>query len=685
MSNLAGGGYLADRPLEGALEVAFVRSPYPHAAIGAIRGAGLTAADLDVAELTVEGLDLSPRPWPALAHERVRFVGELVAAVWAEDRHRAEDRAAQVEVEYEPLEPEAPQTLFERDFGGGDLDGCFSRAGLVLERRYQLGRQTPLPLEARGVVAYPAGGRLTVWSSTQVPHVLRQGLARALQLDPEAIHVRVPEIGGGFGLKAHVFPEEIVVSALALELERPVRWIEDRRENLVAAIHAHDNEVLMRAAVTGEGRILAVEAEVLCDAGAYSVYPFSASLEPATAGSAIFAPYALEALRVRTSAHTSHRCPVGAYRGVGTNTAVYASERMIDAIAGELHVDPLELRRLNALRGLPRTTLSGRELDSGDYQRLLERLEARSDYRELRRWQEDQRREGRLLGLGLALFNEHSGTGASEYRERGVSEVPGLDACRVRISEPGRIEVFTSSVEIGQGHLEACRLVAARELGVPTSQVDVVAGDSDACPPGTGAFVSRGAVGVVEAVLKAVRKAAEHDLEPGTDVTVSVDPRQVFPSGAHLAVVEVDPVSFVPRVLRYVAVEDCGTVLDEESVTGQLRGGVAMGIGKVLLEETVYSEDGQILSATLLDYLVPVAADVPRIEMEHLESPSPRTTLGSKGVGEAGTIGAFGAVANGVADAVGPLGAELTRLPYSPDRIFQAVEAAREKKAPPRG
>jgi carbon-monoxide dehydrogenase large subunit len=329
--------------------------------------------------------------------------------------------------------------------------------------------------------------------------------------------------------------------------------------------------------------------------------------------------------------------------------------------------------------------LSGRELDSGDYPRLLERLEARSDYRELRRWQEDQRREGRLLGLGLALFNEHSGTGASEYRERGVSEVPGLDACRVRISESGRIEVFTSSVEIGQGHLEACRLVAARELGVPTSQVDVVAGDSDACPPGTGAFVSRGAVGVVEAVLKAVRKAAEHDLEPGTDVTVSVDPRQVFPSGAHLAVVEVDPVSFVPRVLRYVAVEDCGTVLDEESVTGQLRGGVAMGIGKVLLEETVYSEDGQILSATLLDYLVPVAADVPRIEMEHLESPSPRTTLGSKGVGEAGTIGAFGAVANGVADAVGPLGAELTRLPYSPDRIFQAVEAAREKKAPPRG
>jgi carbon-monoxide dehydrogenase large subunit len=495
----------------------------------------------------------------------------------------------------------------------------------------------------------------------------------------------VPDVGGGFGLKAHVFPEEIVVSALALKLGRPVRWIEDRRENLMAGIHAHDNEVVMRAAVTGEGRFLAVEAEVLCDAGAYSVYPFSASLEPATVGSAIFAPYALEALTVRTSARSSHRCPVGAYRGVGTNTAVYATERMVDAIAAELDLDPLELRRLNALRDLPLTTVSGRELDSGDYARLLERLEARSDYRELRRWQQEQRREGRLLGVGLALFNEHSGTGAGEYRERGLSDVPGLDACRVRVSDSGRIEVFTSSVEIGQGHLETCRRVAARELGVPTSEVDVIAGDSDACPPGTGAFVSRGAVGVLDAVVRAVRKVAEHDLEPGTDVTVSIDPEQVFPSGAHLALVEVDPVSFVPRLLRYVAVEDCGTVLDEEAVSGQLRGGVAMGIGKVLLEEAVYAEDGQIQSATLLDYLVPVAADVPRIEMEHLESPSPKTLLGSKGVGEAGTIGAFGAVANAVADAIDPLGAKLTRLPYSPDRIFQAVEAAGQKKAPPRG
>jgi carbon-monoxide dehydrogenase large subunit len=348
-------------------------------------------------------------------------------------------------------------------------------------------------------------------------------------------------------------------------------------------------------------------------------------------------------------------------------------------------IDPLELRRRNAHGRLPVTTPSGRQLDSGDYQALLDRLEETAGYEDLRRQQVDRRREGRLFGIGLALFNEHSGTGAREYRDRGVAEVPGVDACRVRVTEEGRIEVYSSSVEIGQGHLETCRRVAVQELGVPASRVDVIAGDSDACPPGTGAFVSRGTVGVLDALVRAVREAAERDLEPGTDVSVTVDPEQVFPAGAHLAVVEVDPVSYVPRVVRYVAVEDCGTLVDPESVAGQVRGGVAMGIGKVLLEEAVYGPDGQMQTATLLDYLVPVAPDVPAIEMEHLQSPSPKTLLGSKGVGEAGTIGAFGAVANAVADAVAPLGADLARLPYSPARIFEAVTAAQEKKAPPRG
>jgi carbon-monoxide dehydrogenase large subunit len=357
---------------------------------------------------------------------------------------------------------------------------------------------------------------------------------------------------------------------------------------------------------------------------------------------------------------------------------------MLDEIAAELGLDPLELRRRNALRGLPRTTLSGRSLDSGDYAALLDRLAA-AGYDELRAEQASARAAGRLFGVGVALFNEHSGTGATEYRGRGLNEVPGLDACRVRVTGEGRVEIAASSVEIGQGLAETCRLVAARELGLEPSRIDVVMGDTDRCPPGTGAFVSRGAVGLLNALVAALRDVADQDLEPGTDVTRTVDPRQVFPSGAHLAVVEVDPGTCRPRLLRYVAVEDCGTPLDLATVEGQVRGGVAMGAGKVLLEECRYGPDGQPRSASLLDYLVTTAADVPPIEVEHVVTPSPRTALGSKGVGEAGTVGAFGAIANAVADAVAPLGAHLTALPFSPQKIHAAIQRTGENEAPPRG
>ncbi|HEY7202318.1 MAG TPA: xanthine dehydrogenase family protein molybdopterin-binding subunit [Candidatus Dormibacteraeota bacterium] len=672
---LGRGAYLADRPPAGALEVAFVRSPFPHARIGRISGAGATAADLGARDLS----------WPPLAREAAHYVGEPVAAVWAEDRYRAEDLADAVDVEYEPLPPEPPRVLFERELGGGPLEAAMSRAAVVVERELRAARQAPVPLEGRGVAAAWADGRLTVWSSTQVPEVVRRGLGLALDLDESAVRVRVPDVGGGFGLKAHLFPEEVVVAALAVRLGRPVRWVEDRRENLLAGVHAHDNVVRLRVGASAGGRLLAVDAEVTADAGAYAVHPFTASLEPMTVAPALFAAYDLEALRVRARAVSSHRCPVGASRGVGTNTAVFATERAVDLVAAALGMDPLEVRRRSAIGGLPRATLGGRELDSGDYGALLDRLERAAGYAALRREQAAARAGGRLLGIGLALFNEHSGTGATEYRQRGLSEVSGLDACRVVVGPDGRVEVRVSSVEIGQGLAGTCRLVAARELGIAPERIDVVMGDTDRCPAGTGAFVSRGAVGLLDSVVGACREAAARDLEPGTDVVRTVDARQVFPAGAHLAVVEVDPVGLVPRVLRYVAVEDCGTVVDEAAVAGQVRGGVAMGIGQVLLEESVYDAGGQPLCSTLLDYLVPAATDVPAVEMDHVVSPSPRTALGSKGVGEAGTIGAFGAVANAVCDAVAPLGAEVSRLPFSPQRLFDAVAEGAEKRAPPRG
>jgi carbon-monoxide dehydrogenase large subunit len=351
---------------------------------------------------------------------------------------------------------------------------------------------------------------------------------------------------------------------------------------------------------------------------------------------------------------------------------------MVDVVAAELGIDPLELRRRNAVNEFPNRTAAGRNLDSGDYRGLLDRLEAGADYGGLRSRQAVARAEGRLVGIGIGLFNEHSGTGSTEYLRRGVTAIPGNDSARVRVSETGRIEIFTSAAEAGQGHPETYRLLAARELGVDPALVDVVEGDTDSCPPGSGTFVSRGAVGGLTSLVEALREVAEKDIAPGLDVTRSVDPTQVYPSGAHLALVEVDAVSCIPRVLAYHAVEDCGVVVNHDAVEGQVRGGIAMGLGGVLLEEFVYSDDGQPLSSTLLDYLVPLATDVPpKMTLEHIESPSPLTALGSKGVGEGGTIGAFAAIANAVADAVAPLGVTLTDLPYSPDAIFTAIAAAR--------
>jgi carbon-monoxide dehydrogenase large subunit len=355
------------------------------------------------------------------------------------------------------------------------------------------------------------------------------------------------------------------------------------------------------------------------------------------------------------------------------NAGVFASERMMDMIATELALDPLELRRRNAIRKLPTTTPAGRHLDSGDYLGLLERLEKESDYEELRRQQTAARSEGRLVGIGIGFFNEHSGSGSGDYMRRGVSTIPGWDAARVVVIGDGRIEIYTSAAEAGQGHAETYRALAVSVLGLAPEQIDVIEGDTDLCPDGTGTFASRGAVGVVESVVQALRKAAEQDLAPGTDVTHVHDPSQVYPCGAHLAVVEVDPVGLVPRVTRYVVVEDCGVIIHAGLVDEQVLGGVATGVGDVLLEEHRYSTDGQILTASLMDYLLPLASDVPDVEIHHLTSPSPATTVGSKGVGEAGTIGAFAAVANAVADAVRPLGAELTDLPYSPSRIFAAL------------
>ena len=685
MKVLGGAIYLADLRLPGALEAAFVRSPVAHAAFDAppMPDDVFDARALGLEPIRLEARGLVATGWPPLADGVVRFAGEAVAVAVARDRYRAEDLAESLFIDYrtlgdEPLHPSAPDgVLFSHVHDSGGVDRELASAHLVLEETFRSARQTPLPLETRGVVAAPDGDRLTVWTSTQVPHLVRTLIARCLRLPEEAIRVITPEVGGGFGLKAHVFPEEVVVAALARRLGHPVRWLEDRRENLLASNHAHEEEVRLRLGVDGDGRFLAVDAEVTADVGAYSIFPFGAALEPMTTAQTLFGPYALKAFRFRTRGVASAKCPAGAYRGVGMNAGAYAGERMVDLAAARLGIDPLELRRRNVVTEFPSVTAAGRNLDSGDYRELLERVATSAGYVELRRRQAATRAEGRLFGVGIGLFNEHSGTGATEYRGRGVTVIPGNDAARVSVTEAGRVQIFTSAAEAGQGHPETYRLLAARELGIDPALVDVVEGDTDLCPPGSGTFVSRGAVGGLSSLVEALRDAAARDLPPGLVVERSADPRQVYPSGAHLAVVEVDPLSAISRLIAYHAVEDCGTIVNPAAVEEQVRGGIAMGLGGVLLEEIHYSEDGQPLGSTLLDYLVPLAPDMPaEMTIQHLESPSPFTVLGSKGVGEGGTIGAFAAISNAVADAVAPLGVTLTELPYSPGRIFDAIAAA---------
>ena len=677
--------YIADIAPKNCVEVCFVRSPLAHAAIRSIdlgSSQAVSGAELGIRPLSLEARGMVPVEWHPLPADRVRYVGEPVAMTWGADRYEAEDLAEAVSVQYETLPAGTPVhdgatdgVLFSRLFDSGGVDEATSRAPLVLEQTFQAARQSASPLECRGVVADhdPATGVTTIWTSTQVPHLVRDGLALALGADNDRVHVVVPRVGGGFGGKANLYAEEIAVAALARRLGRPVRWIEDRTENLVAGLHAHDTRVDLKVAVDREGRVLAVDADILANVGAYSAWPATALLEPGTCALSLFGPYRVEAIRFRARSVASNRSPVGPCRGIGQNAAVLATERMMDAIAAELGVDPVEIRRRNAVRDLPWTSATGRYLDSGDYVGLLDRLEEESAYRELRRQQVAARSEGRLLGIGVCLFNEISGSGSADYLRRGISTVPGRDAARIVVTAEGRITIYTSAAEIGQGHAETYRALAERELGLRPEQVDVVEGDTRLCPPGTGSVISRGAVGVVDSLVEAMRLATKEDLAPGTDVTYVHEPREVYPCGAHLAVVEIDPAGLVPRVIRYVAVEDCGKVINAEIVEGQVRGGVAMGIGQVLLEEHAYSPQGQPLTASLRTYLLPLPPDVPPIEIHHVESPSPETALGSKGVGEAGTIAAFGSVATAVADALGPAGAGLTTLAYSPQRIFAAL------------
>jgi carbon-monoxide dehydrogenase large subunit len=614
--------------------------------------------------------------------------------------------------------------LFRRRFSHGDVDGAFSRAAVRIRERFDHGRCSAAPLEPRGVVARWEDDHLTVWTGTQAPFIHRTALARALGLAEDHVRVIVPDTGGGFGQKMHVMPEDLAMAALARAAGRPVKWTETRRENLVAASHAREARVDLEAAADADGVLLGLRARVVSDAGAYHVYPATQALEPLGICAILPGPYRTPAYAYECVAVATNKPPLGAYRGVGMTFAAFAMERTLDLLADRLGLDPAEIRRRNLISrdAYPFASAGGLVYDSGDLPTALEEALKLAGYERLKAARDRARERGRLLGVGIACYTEYTGMGSETYRRRGMVEVPGPESARVVMHADASVSCFVSFPSQGQGHRTTITQLVAAELDVPPDRIHVHAVDTETSPSGTGTFASRGAVsqtgtvqraaatvrgkllalaaGVLEAHVAdlelrdgrvTVRGVPERGVpvtelarlahspapgglpgraEPGLGATELFDPPgAAFSSAVHVAAVEVDPDTGRVAVRDYAVVEDCGPVINPVIVEGQIHGALAQGIGEALGEELVYDAAGQLVTGTLMDYPLPVAGALPSFAIGHLETPSPHTPGGVKGMGEGGTVGAPAAIASAVADAVRPLGASLTRLPIRPEAL----------------
>ena len=624
--------------------------------------------------------------------------------------------------------------VFHRQFGDGDVDGAFARASLVLDKTFHFPRQTGVPLEPRGVIAsYDSGqDRLTIWASCRSPHLVKTTVSNVMRLPQHSVRVISGDVGGEFGIKGAAYPESIILSFLSRKIDRAVKWVEDRMESIMACGHAHEMAVDVSVAASNEGRVLGIRARVLVDQGAHTLGPTSAGLEPMTAGQSIVGPYRIDNFSCDSYGLLTNKCPGAAYRGVGTVQGVFVIERVMDMLAEELGMDPADVRMTNFIQpqDQPFHTSADRLYDSGDYPETLAKLLEVSNYRQLREEQAQARERGETVGIGICCFVEHSSTGSQDYIKRGVYGLPAFDSATIRVDAGGNVLAAVSAKSTGQSHDSVFASLVARELGVPYETVKILEGDTDATPFGAGTGVSRSAVSTGGAIRLAAadirRKATEiarffleteneelqisggqiysaddpartvsfaavaaaaHDasrivslpdnIERGLQATRTFDPpHQTFGHGAHLAVTRVDPETGMVNVEQYFCVEDCGTIIDHVIVDGQVVGAVALGIGNTLHEELVYDSSGQLLTGTMMDYLVPTAPDIPDIQTTHTETPSPFTQGGVKGVGEAGTVGAYTAVGNAVADALLPLGVEVTHPPVGPRRVWEMIKGA---------
>jgi aerobic carbon-monoxide dehydrogenase large subunit len=758
------GQYVSDMTMPGLREVAFVRSPIAHGRIVEIRKpAGqeesvFVRADLSSVEAVRATLSLpsfKASQYHPLAFEKVRYVGEAIAMCVASSRAEAEDLADLVDIDFEELTPlvdaevaladrthlvheEWEENSFVRVAMDTGLEKVIGQAPVVVEREFRLNRQAMNPLEGKAVLAHwdNRANQLVVYSSTQVPHLIRSALAEHLRIREELVRVIAPDVGGAFGYKCVLQPEELCVAWLALTFKTPFRWVEDRREHLSAGANCREHRYVVKAYADRSGRLLGIDAEIIVDSGAYSVWPFTAGLETMMASRHLPGCYKVPAYRVKSTGVATNKPPIVPYRGVARTGICFAMELMIDAVARAVGREPWEVRKDNFVTTaeMPFTTITGNILDSGDYARLLDMVRERIDVPKVRRLQADNSDPDVVIGVGFANYTEMSAHGTAPFAAAGFPFVPGYEQAAIRLTPDGGLEIRSGVHSHGQGMETSLAQIAHQLLGIPIDRIAIVLGDTALTPYSTGTFASRSITMAGGAVSRGCKKLldrivviAAHLLQckpgeislrdgklygPAGDVDVgqiaitwyrhpdrlpaAVDPGGMevtegfkpktdtgqYSYGTHAAVVKVNVRLGTVEFLDYVIGHDCGTVINPLIVDGQTIGGTAQGIGTALFEEMPFDSNGQPLAITLADYMLPGASDMPTLNLCHLETPSPNTEFGMKGAGEGGAIPPPAAIVNAINDALRGLGVEINEVPATPRRILHALLSRPEDRKP---
>ncbi|HEX8181237.1 MAG TPA: xanthine dehydrogenase family protein molybdopterin-binding subunit [Pyrinomonadaceae bacterium] len=782
--------YVDDVRLPDTLHVAFVRSVYAHARLVNVDASEARKAPGVVAVYT--GRDVAERVGPVpcagnlpdlkvpdhrvLAQDKVYFVGHPIAAVVATDSYAARDAVDLVVVDYDELPvvvdalaaAEGGGTMIHEQFGSnvaykltageGDIEAALAGADHVIRQRIVNQRLAPVAMEPRGVLAryYPGEEELTVWSSTQIPHLLRTQLALMIGIPENKLRVITPEVGGGFGSKLNVYAEEALLGWISMQLGKPAKWIETRRENMQATIHGRDQNGEIEIGCQHDGTLTGLRYNVVADLGAY--HQLLTPAIPTLTGLMLSGCYKIPAIQINVTGVFTNKMATDAYRGAGRPEATYVVERALDLVAAELGLDPVEVRRRNFPKPdeFPFKTATGLFYDSGDYEAALDKALANADYTKLRAEQKQARAQGRLIGIGVSTYVEICALGPSQAMPAG-----GWESATVRIEPTGKVTVLTGASPHGQGQETSFAQLAADELGVDLNDVTVIHGDTSIVQYGIGTFGSRAtAVGgtavyiAIEKLKEKASKIAAHllgtdaasvffadgkftragerksaaaaagadpgevpppilpagqdpagalpepdadgkrvtlqdvalaahlakdlppDMEPGLSATYFFEPKNfTFPFGTHICVVELDRETGDIKFLRYVAVDDCGKVINPLLVEGQVHGGIVQALGQALYETVVYDEQGQLITGTLMDYAVPRAHMLPWFELDRTETPSPVNPLGVKGVGEAGTIGATPAIVSAVVDALAPFGVRHLDMPIKPEMVWRIVNA----------